>query len=377
MRIAQLSTPFIAVPPKNYGGIELVVANLTEGLVRRGHDVTLFAPGNSRTSAKLVSAFASELTPQEMEKLFSPLALKLFWMHSLPSFYHAVSAFEKAHDFDIIHNHLHYIGNLLADLTNTPTVHTYHGDLSSAQESPIEAMILEKYKNQHWIAISETQKKNCKIPLNFAAVIHHGIPIEKFTFEEKPQDYLVWLGRITPKKGLTEAIEAARQTDHKLMIAGIVHPRDREYFEVEIKPRIDNKLIFSVGGLDLEAKVKLFKNAKALLYPVSWEEPFGLVMIEAMACGTPVIGFARGAVSEVVRDEETGYLINHKPDSMRANYTIKNTGLKGIFEAIELIYSLPEEKYRLMRQQTRERVEKNFTLDVMVQKHEAVYTQLT
>ena len=141
LRIAQLSTPLIPVPPENYGGTELVVYNITEGLVRRGHQVTLFAPGDSKTSANLIPTFPKSLSPAKMEELFSPLALKLFWLHSLPSLYHIVQAFEKAGDFDIIHNHFHYLGSFFTDLVKIPVVHTYHGDFFGAQKSPIENII--------------------------------------------------------------------------------------------------------------------------------------------------------------------------------------------------------------------------------------------
>lgn len=376
MKIAQVSTPFIAVPPRDYGGIELVVANLTEGLTKKGHDITLFAPGNSKTSAKLVAPYPFELNKTENEKLFSELALKLSWMGSFPSLYHEIQAFEKAQEFDIIHNHFHYFGLFFGALVKTPVVHTYHGDLSSAQNSPIEAMILEKYKDANWIAISETQKNNCKIPLNFVAVIHHGIPIEHFIYEEKPEDYLVWLGRITPKKGVKDAVRVAKETNHKLIICGVVNPRDEEFFEKEIKPEIDNEKICFMGGVGLAEKVKLYAHARALLYPVTWEEPFGLVMIEAMGCGTPAIAYARGAVTEVVQDVETGFLINASENQKRGDYEIKTYGYDGLKEAVEKIYSMPDIQYQALRRQARNRVEKNFTLDVMIAKHEQVYEKI-
>lgn len=364
LRIAQLSTPLISVPPANYGGTELVVSMLTEELVRRGHEVTLFAPGDSKTSAKLVAPFPRSLTSQEMDKLFSPLALKLFWMHSLPSFYHAITAFEKAGEFDIIHDHFHYIGLLFSNLVKTPVVHTYHGDLSTAQKSPIEKLLFEKYKDQPWTAISESQKRNSQVPLNFIATIHHGVPIEKFSYNETPQDYLVWLGRITPKKGLQYAIEVAKRLAKPLKIAGVVHPRDEEFFQKEIKPHIDEKLIFFVGPLALPEKVNLLRNARALLYPVTWEEPFGLVMIEAMATGTPAVAFVNGAVPEVVKNQETGYLVS------------QDKGLEGLVEATQKIYSASTSAYREMRIKARKHVEENFTVEKMVDKYEEVYSKL-
>lgn len=365
LKIAQLSTPFISVPPQNYGGTELVVHNITEELVKRGHEVTLFAPGDSKTQAKLVSVYEKSLTPLEMEKQFSPLALKLFWMHSLPTLMHAILPFEKAREFDIIHNHIHYVGLLYAQLIKTPTLHTYHGDFTGALQSPIEKEILDKYKTQPWTAISETQKKNCSLDLNFVSVIHHGVPLEKFEFNKSPGDYLVWLGRITAKKGVKEAIQVAKLTNKKLIIAGVIHPRDQNFYESEIEPQIDNKLIFFKGGLDFIKKVELLKNARILLYPVSWEEPFGLVMVEAMATGTPVIGLAHGAVKEIIQNNETGFLISDTDDKIAR-----------MVESVKKIYDMDQVTYEQMRYAGRKRVEENFTVEKMVDNYEKVYYSL-
>lgn len=354
LKIAQLSTPFVDVPPKTYGGTELVVYNITEELVKRGHKVTLFATKNSETSAKLEYAFKKALGLGGMEALLSPLAQKLSWAHALPSLFHAVLPFEKADQFDIIHNHFHYYGLLFSQTVKTPVLTTYHGDLSSAEKSPIEKMILEKYKNNFWTSISKNQKKKCKTKLNFQAVIHHGIPIEKFPWSLKHQNYLAWLGRITQKKGIEQAIQVAKKTNNKLIIAGTVNPRDQEFFQKKIKPKIDNRLIFYIGPVSHKPKVKLLKNAKALLYPITWEEPFGLVTIEAMACGCPVIAFKRGAVPEIVKDKKTGFLV-------------KNT--LGMIKALGKINQISRRDCRL-------HVEKKFTIKKMVDKYEQVYYKI-
>ena len=364
LKIAQISTPFISVPPKGYGGIELVVANLTEGLVRRGHEVTLFAPGGSKTSAKLISPFQKVLDKRGMEELFSPLAIKLFWLHSLPSLYHAVVGFEKAEEFDIIHNHFHYLGLILSSLVKTPTVHTYHGDFSSAVKSPIEKLVLEKYKESNWTAISESQKRNSPVKLKFIDVIYHGLPVEDFEFSYKSGDYLMWLGRITPRKGLSQAIEVAKRLGKKLIIAGVVNPRDNDYFEKKIRLCIDGKLIKFVGALNHTAKVKYLKKAFVLLYPVSWEEPFGLVMTEAMATGTPVVGFKNGAVPEVVRDGVTGFIIDSKK------------GVKGLVEAVKKMEQWSSKTMEQCRYACRKHVEENFSIKKMVEGYEGVYEQI-
>lgn len=351
LKIAQLSTPFIDVPPKTYGGTELVVYNITEELVKRGHKVTLFATKKSKTSAKLEYAFKRSLGLGGMEKLLSPLAQKLSWAHALPSLYHAVLPFEKANQFDIIHNHFHYYGLFFSHLVKIPVLTTYHGDLSIAEKSPIEKMILEKYKKNFWTAISKSQKRNCQTKLNFKAVIHHGIPIEKFPFNDRPENYLVWLGRITKKKGILEAIKVAKRTRNKLIIAGTVNPRDQQFFQKEIKPKIDKKLIFYIGPVNHRQKVKVLKKAQALLYPISWEEPFGLVMIEAQACGTPVIAFKKGSVPEIVKDKKTGFIVNN---------------IKEMAEALDNIDQID-------RGNCRKHIVKNFTVERMVDKYEKVY----
>jgi glycosyltransferase involved in cell wall biosynthesis len=354
LKIAQLSTPFFDVPPKTYGGTESVVYNLTEGLIRRGYKVTLFATGFSKTSARLEYVFKKALGLNWHEKFLSPLAQKLFWSYALPCLYHAILPYEKAQEFDIIHNHFHYFGLFFSSLVKTPTVTTYHGDFSTAEKCLIEKLIFEKYKDRNWVAISYSQKKKTKTKLNFVGVVHHGIPIEKFPYSLTHQNYLVWLGRITKKKGILETIKLANLTGEKLVIAGIVNPPDKEFFEKEIKPKIDKKQIFYLGPANHTKKIRLLKNAKALIYPISWEEPFGLVMIEAQACGCPVIAYKRGAVPEIVKDKKTGFVVNPKE------------GLKGLKKALGEIK-------QIKREDCRKWVEKNFTVQKMVQKYEEIY----
>lgn len=354
LKIAQLSTPFFDVPPKTYGGTELVVSNLTEELVKRGHRVTLFATGDSKTEARLEYVFKNALGAGKPKNLLSNLAKKLPWAPALPSLYHAILPFEKANQFDIIHNNFHYYGLFFSSLVKTPTLTTYHGDLSTAEECKIEKLILERYKKNFWTAISESQKRKTKIKLNFLKVIHHGIPIERFSFSQKHQNYLVWLGRITKKKGVLEAIKVAKIAGEKLVIAGIINPRDTEYFKKEIKPKIDNRLVFYIGPVNHQKKVKLLKNAKALLYPILWEEPFGLVMAEAQACGTPVIAFQKGSVPEIVKDKKTGFIVKNTKEMAKALKKIKE----------------------INRKDCRENIEKNFTVKKMADEYEKVYYKI-
>lgn len=375
MKIAQVSTPFIAVPPPNYGGTELVVSLLTEGLVKKSHDVTLFATGDSKTAAHLEYIYKEALNKEKMEEQFSSLALQLFWMHSLPTLLHTARGFADDNKFDIIHNHMHYAGLFFEKHMKTPVVHTYHGDFTGALQSPIERMILQNFNQAKWVAISEAQKRNCTIPLNFVEVIHHGIPLSDYAVNLEPESNLLWLGRITPKKGIIEAITAASKTNKKLVITGVVNPRDEEFFKQHVEGQIDQTTILFHGATDKQTKAGYYQKARALLYPILWEEPFGLVMIEAMASGTPVIAFAQGAVPEVVVDGETGFLVN-PPNKKVGNFAVQRSGVDGICDAIEMIYSMDAGRYKVMREQCRRHVETNFTVDVMVGKYEKVYEKI-
>lgn len=354
LRIALLAPLFLSIPPKNYGGTESVIYNLTEELIKRGHKVTLFATGDSKTSAQLRFAFKKSLGLFGAKNLLSPLAIKLHWAGALPLLFHAVLPYEDASSFDIIHNHFHYYGLFFSDLIKTPVITTYHGDFSSAEKSPIEKMILKKYAKKPWVAISKSQKNKVKTRLNFQAVIHHGIPVEKFPFGKISQDYFIWLGRITKKKGIIEAIKVAKAIRKKLIIAGTVNLRDKDFFEKEVKPEVDNKLIFYVGPVGFQKKMKLLKFAKGLFYPISWEEPFGLVMIEAQACGTPVIAFERGSVPEIVKNGKTGFICKN---------------LKEMTDVTKKIDQISRKECRL-------HVEKNFRVEKMVDKYEKAYFKL-
>lgn len=303
LRIAQLVPPFIEVPPKKYGGAELIAHYLTEGLVKRGHKVTLFASGDSKTHAKLMSLFPKALYWEgtSWQDPFSPLL-------------HSISCFEKAKEFDIIHNHSHYWGLCLSALVKTKVVTTYHGDFNTALKAKnARAKILKRFKRAPIVSISNSQRKVKGLRLNFIATIYNGIDTAQFQFKEKPGRYLAWMGRITPKKGLLEAIKIAKRTSIPLKIAAKIdknYQPDVEFYNKRVKPLINRKKIKYIGEIGgYKQKSDFLKNAVALLNPIKWEEPFGLVMVEAMACGTPVIVFDRGSAREVVKHKKTGFVI--------------------------------------------------------------------
>lgn len=376
LKIAQIAPPFISVPPDGYGGTEAVVSTITEELVKRGHDVTLFAAGSSKTSATLVAPFKEALTPPITDNLFSPLAHKLFWMHSLPYMYHISAAFDRAQEFDIIHDHTHYMSIFYKKLCSTPIISTYHGSLHWASESPIERLILEKYKDHNWVAISKAQQNFSGVDLHVSAVIHHGIDPNLFAYTDTASDAFVWLGRITKQKGIEDAISAVKATGKKLVVSGIVNDRDKEFYTSKIEPHFDGTTIRYAGPSNHEQKSKLLSQSKALLYPLLWEEPFGLVMIESMATGTPVIAYARGAAPEIVTDGVTGFLINSSEKDRRGDYIIKKSGREGLQEAIEKIATMSTQAYTAMRKAARQDVEKRFTVERMVDMYEQLYAHI-
>ncbi|MCK4525698.1 MAG: glycosyltransferase family 4 protein, partial [Candidatus Andersenbacteria bacterium] len=265
-------------------------------------------------------------------------------------------AFSMANNFDVIHNHAGDNGLLFSQTTKTPVLTTLHNVLpNSKQKSSDEYITLDYYsKKTNFVSISFNQRTHTDIKFNYTDTIYNGININDFTFNPKPKNYLVWLGRIHYGKGLWNAINAAKISKEKLIIAGnITCETDEKYFQ-SVKPMIDGKQIKYIGEVDLKGKDDLLKNAKAILFPTIWEEPFGLVMIEAMACGTPVIGFNKGSVAEVIKDGKTGFVVKDDKKMIKA---IKNID-------------------KIDRPKCREHIEKNFTIEKMVDNYEKVYKKI-
>ncbi len=295
MRILHVAPLWERVPPPAYGGTEAVVALLADGLVRRGHDVVLRASGDSATLAELRSVYPRSLRTQVGIESTLPYELV-----------HAAEALRDARDFDIIHNHTGDILMAFAGLVDTPMLTTTHGNVT-----PDAHFVWEGYDG-FYNAISRSQASRLT-PFQhgrFAGVVYNGIDVHTYPFRSDKEDYLLCLARVSPEKGTHLAIEVARRLSMPLIIAGKVDPVDREYFETAVEPEIDGGLIRFFGEANAEEKRELYSKARCLLVPILWEEPFGLVMPEAMACGTPVIAFARGAAPEIVVDGETGFLVN-------------------------------------------------------------------
>ena len=306
MRIGIVAPLEIRVPPIAYGGTELVVSTLTETLVRLGHEVTLFASGDSKTGAKLVSVVPEFLRKSERS---SPML----------SFMNMVSCLEKSDDYDIIHNHTNFEGLATAGLVDTPMLTTLHGHL------PEELIPLFMRYTGWYNTISKSAKSLLPPKERFAGVVYNGIETAAYPFNSKERSgFLLYLSRFSPEKGPHLAIKIARRLNVPLVMAGNLHPNDLRFFNSEILPYVDGKMIRCEGEIDDERKKELMMEAKCLLAPITWPEPFGLFMIEAMACGTPVIAMDRGSVREVVSDGETGYVVGSLDEMTQAVKQIAN-----------------------------------------------------
>jgi len=292
LRIAQVAPLYESVPPRLYGGTERVVAYLTEELVRQGHEVTLFASGDSRTSARLVApcACALRLDPQARDALAQHLVM-------------IEEVFRQADDFDVVHFHVDYLHFPVSSRQQVPHLTTLHGRL----DLPDLAPLYQTFPEMPVVSISNAQRK--PLPwLNWQATVYHGLPENLYGCQEEPEDYLAFLGRISAEKRLDLAIEIARRSGLPLRIAAKVDRADADYFEEVIRPLLRQPGVEFLGEVGEQDKATFLGRARALLFPIDWPEPFGLVLIEAMACGTPVIAFRRGSVPEVLDPGETGFI---------------------------------------------------------------------
>lgn len=351
MKILQIAPAWINTPPKDYGGTEWSIANLTKGLVNLGHDVTLFATKGSQTPAKLAYTFDKSFLDQNIP-----------WSAALPAFIHYHEAFKLAKDYDIVHAHLSsgtdmMLLTFLSDLTKQgiPNLLTIHSRWPYDKYSQMDQMFLKLYgKNISSLNISKAMTKFLPDQLRHAGVLPNSINLELMKFNAKGGNYLTWIGKIIPNKGLKEAIIAAKKSKMKFIFAGVVDKFKQDslaYFEQEIKPMIDGKQVIYLGPANLDLKNKLLGNAKAFLNLIHWEEPFGMVMIESMACGTPVIAFNRGAVPEILKHGKTGFIV------------------KSLGEVIAAVGKVNKIDRRICRQH----VESNFSNETIAKKAEEFY----
>jgi len=356
MKIAQLAPPWLRTPPDNYGGTEEIIATLVEEQVAQGHDVTLFAPGDAETSAQLVSFIPTALREEQTP-----------WAAHLKAFYHLYNAIEAAKDFDIIHTHLSSgsdldIYPLTASLT-TPHVTTLHShfpfDHVDDWTGNADGFYLRKWGSAvPLVAISKNAVKEIPSHTNTIDVVYNGLPMREFQqMERQRKDFLAWIGRFSPEKGPDVAIEAAKRTDRPIVLGGTIDEGSEEkksYFYDVIKPLINDKQVRYIGPVDKTQKIELLSQAYGFLNPISWEEPFGMVMIEAMALGCPVISFTRGAASELIEHGKTGFLV------------------QDLDEMVQVVPQLEQ----IDRDYTRKHVEQHFSARAMAQGYMRVYQKV-
>ncbi|HEV2171762.1 MAG TPA: glycosyltransferase family 4 protein, partial [Candidatus Binatus sp.] len=322
-----------------YGGTERVVSYITEELVRQGHEVTLFAAGDSETRANLVPGCERALRLERKPELGCSLQLAML-----------TEVFETAREnFDIVHAHIDYWSFPFANLTGVPTVTTMHGRLDIPDLFPVYG----RFSDAAVVSISDAQRLPLQ-SMNWVATVHHGMPRNLLRFSERPGGYLAFIGRISPEKGIDRAIDIALRSGVPLKIAAKVDVVDREYFEAVIKPRIVPPMIEYIGEIDDSQKSEFLGGALALMFSIDWPEPFGLAMIEALACGTPVIARPCGSVPEIIRPGVTGFIASE---------------IDELVAAVGKIGSIS-------RARCRREFEERFTSEVMVAKYERVYQRL-
>jgi glycosyltransferase involved in cell wall biosynthesis len=293
-----LAPPWIAVPPPGYGGVEEVVSVLTEALVRRGHDVTLFCAPGSASSATVVTLL-DETHPDEIER-------SLYEVDHVARAFEAIELAGDGDAFDVIHDHCGFTALAMADRIRTPTVHTLHGQFTPSTA----AFYLRHADKAALVGISRAQLESAPPGLGRIAAIPNPLDVAAWPLVERKDDYVLWIGRMTPEKGPHRAIAAARAAGVPLVLAGVIQPGQRAFFEREVAPQIDGVRVRFVGEVAGGAKRSLFAHARGLLMPIRWDEPFGMVMVEALACGTPVIAFPEGAARELVVEGQTGFLVD-------------------------------------------------------------------
>jgi glycosyltransferase involved in cell wall biosynthesis len=340
MRVAMLAPPWIAVPPPGYGGIEQVIALLAAELTERGNNVTLFAAPGTESIAHVLSPLEGP-HPGEIEM-------------ALYEADHVASAFDRIEEadppFDVLHDHCGFTAFAFADRVNIPVVHTLHGPFTRETT----AFYARHGYKAPAVALSRFQAEQAPRELEVIAVIGNPIVVDDFEFRDDKDDYVLWVGRMNPDKGPNRAIDAAREADVPLVLAGPVQPGQEEFFAQEVEPHIDGDRVRYIGEVGDE-KSELYAGARAFLMPIRWAEPFGLVMTEAMACGTPVIAYLEGSAPEIVIDGETGFVVD------------------GEHEMAEAIGRLGEIDPRRCRESARER----FDVATVAEAYERAYEQAT
>jgi glycosyltransferase involved in cell wall biosynthesis len=323
MRIAQVAPLYESVPPQLYGGTERVVSYLTEELVREGHDVTLFASADSVTTARLVPACERSLRLDRA--CVDQLAHHVRMLEQVA---------QRATHFDVIHFHIDYLHYPLSRRQGLRQLTTLHGRLDIPDLGPL----YREFSDMPVVSISDAQREPL-LDAAWLATVHHGLPLDLYDFQPDPGRYLVFVGRISPEKGADRAIEIERDAGMQLKIDAKVDAPDREYFERVVAPLLDDPQVEFVGEVGEREKNQLIGNAHALLFPIDWPEPFGLVMIEALACGTPVVAFRGGSVQEILEPDRTGFIVEDSEQAIAALARVGEIERRRCREAFEQRFS--------------------------------------
>jgi glycosyltransferase involved in cell wall biosynthesis len=338
MRIAQIAPIIERVPPKLYGGTERVVHALTEELVRRGHEVTLFASGDSITSARLQSVYPRALREARLKDLYGTNMWGLL---------NVGVAFQRQEEFDIIHDHNNFLSLPTANVARTPVVMTMHGPFTPEIRRSFQTL-----RNPFLVTISNSQAYAAP-KLHYAGTVHNGLYMRDYPFSDTHDGYLLFVGRISLEKGVHFAIEAAQQLNMRLIIAAKLESVDRPYYREYVEPFLSDQIQW-IGEVDQEERNHLMSRALCFLHPVTWHEPFGLTLIEAMACGCPVIAFDKGSIPEIIRNGKTGFVVRD---------------IEGMLDAIGHLDTID-------RKRCRRHALKNFSAEKMTDGYEALYKKI-
>lgn len=338
MKIAQISPLYESVPPSLYGGTERVVSYLTEELVRQGHEVTLFASGDSRTSARLIATSSEAL---RLKNVQDALAHHIVQMEEVA---------RMAEEFDILHFHTDYLHFPISSRLHKTHLTTLHGRL----DIPDLVYIYHTYPYQPLVSISDAQRTGLPVKVNWIDTVYHGLPLDLYRAGKGEGDYVAFIGRISPEKRPDRAIEIARKAGVKIKIAAKIDIADQNYYQHSIRQLMEQPHVEFIGEIGEADKGAFLGNAKALLFPIDWPEPFGMVMIEAMACGTPVVAYAHGSVPEIIDKGESGFIVDSIEESVKA------------LENIDL----------LDRGRVREIFEQRFSARIMAENYIRVYEKL-
>lgn len=351
LRIGEISPLNLPIPPKKYGGSEKVIFNLCQELPKRGHKVFLFGTGNSKVDCELIPILEKGLWEKKVKDSGAYYAYEMAII--------AIKA--RKLKLDILHDHLGPLSLPLNGLIDIPLVHTLHVPFNNPDRPWVY-----QHLNSKLISISLAQRKAAP-HLNYVANIYNGVDMNFYHFNPNPKDYFLWVGELSPRKGIFEVIKVAKKMNLPLVLAGRIPPprqkTDYEFFQKYIQKELNKKNIKYIGEKTPEQLKSYYKNAYAFLFPLQWEEPFGLTMIEAMACGTPVVAFRRGSVKEVVKHSKTGFVVPPLNKQRSVNY-------QGFIEAIKKLD-------KISRLQCRQWVEKNFSTKVMIDNYEKLFYNLT